>query len=478
MHSKKTNLTLALLVLLATCSCAEVGHRGQQAETTCSSTVIKLSADKTTGQLVSERMLGYNVVYATTPDRAWESGVLAEGIKATKPGFLRYPGGTVNTYFHWNEPTGNGWDDAWAPDYSKPAKDPSQYTDIDEYFEILKQTGAEPLIGINCASGFVHNRLQDGLDEAVALLQHCKDNGVDVKHCYIGNEFYAKDCNGGPRTPAQYAEMINAFVPVIKKFDPEIKIVCDWHNPFKKFETEFRELLTLAGDNIDIFDIHFYNMWSDASFDKWVQRTPSGVFTGNSYIEETKRFREVAAECGHPEINLSSLEWNVGPGGKSPAPLNPDQSALVQAEQMMQFMQVGLEMACFWPLFWGGGDFSTRAFYDQKNDRLLPCADVFKVLGTFQGAELVDLPFILDKNILCIAVKDLDGLKFCFLNKNAENSEVEIAGKLVPKKAKASIESFTLTGDGHRTLSHALREKSRKENLSLDPYSLTFVRFE
>ena len=62
---------------------------------------------------VSERLLGFNIVYAKNPDSLWTSGVLTRAIKDVNPGFLRYPGGTVNTYFHWEHPTGNGWEDLW-----------------------------------------------------------------------------------------------------------------------------------------------------------------------------------------------------------------------------------------------------------------------------------------------------------------------------------------------------------------------------
>ena len=124
------------------------GCRAQECDLT-------LSADKNTAPAgtVSDRLLGFNIVYAKNPDSLWTSGVLTKAITDVNPGFLRYPGGTVNTYFHWEHPTGNGWEDLWDPAYDVSRDRPaSEYMDIDEYIDLVKKTVAEPLVGININS--------------------------------------------------------------------------------------------------------------------------------------------------------------------------------------------------------------------------------------------------------------------------------------------------------------------------------------
>lgn len=432
-----------------------------------------ISLDQLAGKIVSDKLLGFNIVGPTTPDSVWASGKLAKGIAATHPAFLRFPGGTVNTYTHWDNYNGVGWEDNWDQNYDKKRdKDPSQFTDLDEYFGILKKTGAYPLVGVNCVSGFVHNRIDDGIDEALRLMTYCKERGVKVEYWYLGNEMWSKGCNGGARTPAQYAEMINTFVPRMKAVDPDIKIVVDWRNPYKKFNEEYRELISLAGENIDVLDIHYYNIWGNASIESWLAATPNGVFTGQSYSEEIRAMKQMLAECGHPEIELAALEWNVGPGknNTSGVPLKPGTCAMIQAEMMIQFMREGMYMACFWPLFWPEGHFTRRGFYNCETDTLYPSSEVLKYLGAFQGRELFETPLEIDENILCIAVKYRNGYKMALINKTPEYRNVSLQGRYAEKFNK--VIAFTLD----ESLSDLSRTEMKSGNtIVLNPYSLTFI---
>lgn len=424
---------------------------------------------------VSDRLLGFNIVYAKNPDSLWRSGELVRGIRAVHPGFLRYPGGTVNTYFHWENPTGNGWEDAWDPQYDASRnRPPEEYMDIDEYIALVRKTGAEPLVGININSGFRWNRVEEGIDEALRLMKYCRDKGLRVKYWYMGNEPYMHDCNGGAVSPARYGEMINAFVPRMKAFDPEIKIIANWHATFRKHGGQYDELLSVAGRNIDVIDVHWYCMWGTASWNEWLAKTPCGVFTGDSYASEIGRFREIAERNGYPDLKLASLEWNVGPGKRTAGPpLKADQSALVQAEMMIQFMQGGLDMATFWPLFWDS-DFNARSFFDKKSEKLLPTSEIQKIFGTFQGAELVDCALTpAQDRMLCVAVRDRRGaIRVCLLNKNGHDVTTTLAGPLAGDRIW--VETFRMTDDLQR-LEHLPMRKASGGAISLAPYSLTFL---
>lgn len=90
--------------------------------------------------MVSPFLMGFNIVYAYEKDAPWKAHV-PELIKklSTKP--LRWPGGTVTTFYHWNNLTGQGWADSWSPtfDASKNAP-PSMYMDVDEYLALTKKS--------------------------------------------------------------------------------------------------------------------------------------------------------------------------------------------------------------------------------------------------------------------------------------------------------------------------------------------------
>lgn len=240
---------------------------------------ITVRLDRISERTVSDRLLGFNIVYAKNPDSLWRSGVLEKAIRDVRPGFLRYPGGTVNTYFHWEHPTGNGWEDLWDPQYDTARnRPPEEFMDIDEYMALVRRTGAEPLLGINVNSGFRWNRVEEGVQEALRLMKYCRDKGFKVKYWFMGNEPYMHDCNGGAVTPARYGEMINAFVPRMKEFDPDIKIIANWHATFRKHGRQYDELFAVAGRNIDIIDVHWYCMWGTASWNEWLAKRPAEYF--------------------------------------------------------------------------------------------------------------------------------------------------------------------------------------------------------
>ena len=441
---------------------------------------VTLQASGISERKISDKLMGFNIVYAKTPDSVWEDDVLADGIKSVHPGFLRYPGGTVNTFFHFETPTGQGWKDNWDPGYDNAINaDPTQYTDIDEYFALVDRLGAEPLVGINTNSAFVYDRLEDGIAEALRLMQYCRDKGYKVKYWYLGNEPYAKDGNGGRVGPELYARMVNAFAPPMRAFDPDIQIIANCKTDLVGDRANWDTFFKLAKGNFDLIDIHWYNMWGHATWEEWLKRTPQGNWKGDSYEKEMDNFRQLCRDHGLKDIPLCTLEWNVGPGRKENGSiLTVGQSALAQGEMMMQFMRGGVFMATFWPLFWDG-DFCTRGFYDRKTGTLNPVSEVLASLSSFQGLTLIDLESGDRENTLSLAAVDRKtGLcRVCILNKNAEPLAISLQGMLPKGLLKVSCESYHISSDT-KTLEHRMPGSEKVKRLTAQPYSLTLLSFE
>jgi hypothetical protein len=275
---------------------------------------------------------------------------------------------------------------------------------------------------------------------------------------------------------AQYAAMINAFAPRLREFDPGIKLVANWHATFRKHGEQYDELFALAGEHIDVVDVHWYNMWGTASWDQWQAVTPNGVFTGDSYLSEIGRFREIAARNGYPDVKLASLEWNVGPRKNNAGPKpNPAQSALIQSEMMLQFMLGGLDMATFWPLFWES-EFGFRSFFDKDTGAPRPNAGVFEQFGHYQGTELLECtPSSVPSKMLYLAARsDATGeIRVCVLNKNGH--AVELTLEDLPSKAVGSYRAFALSGD----LAELRRSRGEVDGgkTVVEPYSITFISY-
>ena len=377
---------------------------------------------------VSDMLMGFNLIYPHEKKSIWQDGKIAGYLKDVNVKFLRYPGGTVVSFYHWDALTGDGWADRWNPEKPVNQKPSFEYMDIDEYMSLVKATGATPLVGINMSSGWRWDRHQEGLDEAIALMEYCKSKKFDVEYWYLDNEPYQHDSNGGEKTAEQYADLINAYVTVMKAFNPNIKIVVNWDAGYRHKRAGHEELIKRAGKNIDIIDIHWYWGWSDASWDKFLEATPMVHWTGSTYMEDIKYYKQMLKDLGFPNIEMASFEWNVG-GTKPGDTLPASRAALAQAEMMMQFIYGGLDYAVFWPIHWPDQGSKRRSFVDTSTNSANPNYHLFKYLSRMQGGTTVEILFTKTiDNVFTIAVQDKDDktLRICIMNKNPKHLATDI----------------------------------------------------
>jgi hypothetical protein len=98
----------------------------------------------------------------------------------------------------------------------------------------------------------------------VALVKYCQANNFDVKCFYLDNEAYHdgngynKDLreDGGHWTATTYAEKFNIYADSIRKYIPDAILFANWQDQFKSYDSDYRELIKIAGHNIDYVDVH------------------------------------------------------------------------------------------------------------------------------------------------------------------------------------------------------------------------------
>ena len=438
---------------------------------------------KTGGIPVSDKLMGFNVIYPHEKNSIWQDGKIAGCLKDVKVAFIRYPGGTVCSFYHWNSLTGEGWKDSWDPVNPVTPKDPSNFMDIDEYMALVIKTGATPLVGINMSSGWRWKRNEDSLREALDLMRYCKNKNFRVQYWYLDNEPYQPDSNGGSKTAEEYAALINTYVPAMKTVDPDIKIIANWNAGFKNKRTEYEKLIRLAGANIDVMDAHWYWAWNDASWTKWLSMTPMQQWTGFTYTEDIAYFRQMVKELGFPAIQLASLEWNSGP--TDAASFTASQMALTQAEMMMQFISGGLDYAAFWPIQWPDEVSRIRSFYNTATNTVNPNYQLFQFLGKMQGGTSLSVQITKPgSNILSLVVRDgnLKTVRICILNKSTTNQVTDIQWDAFPGIKYMDGAVYTVNNNGSNfTLSQPVLLKSDKPEiirLMSKAVSLTMLTFE
>lgn len=402
---------------------------------------------------ISPMAFGQHLIYPSEPDSLYNNGVLPALIKDMGATFLRWPGGTVTTYYHWNQLTGNGWDDTWNPGYRKSDdNDPSTYMDVDEYIHLLRVTGAQAMLGINLSSAVEWKTIDAGIAEAKALLEHFRGKGVQVGHVYLDNETYHfgnqhnKDPNGdGARWTAEtYAQNINRYAPMIRSVFPGAKIIANWDNRFRgnsKRTKDLGRLVKLAGNNIDYIDTHWKWGRRWGSWATWKATTPmefdfydkggSLAYDGYSLMEEKRSFDALMAKAGYPNIGLASLEWNLAPGPWQNDPQQtPFRTALMQAEIFLQLITANIQVASFFSLHSPVcANTNNRFVLDTANEyRVNPLADVFRLTRHLKGKRLLKADF--RANGIVTVVAEGDGIDEYFvyvLNKTDSSTKVSVS---------------------------------------------------
>jgi alpha-L-arabinofuranosidase len=391
---------------------------------------------------INPMVQGMGIIYSFEADSLYEDGRLAQIYKDAGLGFLRWPGGAVTTFYHWNDLNGQGWMDNWKPayDHSKD-KEPADYMDLDEYMALCRAAETEPMLGINMSSGMEWDREADALNEAVDMVKYCIGQNFDVNYIYLDNETYHNgnsynadpDNDGESWTAALYGEKINLYADSIRKYLPEVKLIPNWKRNIKNGNASLKTLINVAGENIDYIDVHWYWKWGEASWEEWIAKSPMEMenewYDGGTIMEEIASFASLTTNLGHSHIKLASLEWNIGPG-----PWQEDlnhskfRTALMQSEMQMQMMLGGLEVGSLWAAHWPGTE--------DANDRFLldpdeghtpnPTSKVYELYKNALNGVLLESNSSDNKILVAAAVKEDNNSFVYLLNKNTTSTLVNI----------------------------------------------------
>lgn len=384
---------------------------------------------------VSPMIQGFGLVYSQENDAMYADGQMAELFEDVGASFLRWPGGTITTRYHWDDLTGNGWSDTWNPNYNRANdKDPSTYMDLDEYMALCNQTGVEPMLGINLSSGMEWNREADGIQEAINLVNHCLDHDFSVKYFFLDNETYHPgngynadaDNDGEEWTAESYAEQLNLYAAAIRQLIPDAKFIANWSHNIRG-NNNLVTLITEAGDSFDYLDVHWYWKWGNASWSLLKSQLPLEIRPQYTVSDEVDYFNNLVAQHGKPHLKLASLEWNIGPGPWETDPAHTRfRTSLMQADIMMQLIKSGIEVASFWSTQWANTPAeSDRFLVDSGNDYAPnPVANVFEMSKHAIGADVVSSSCSNDEIQTVTTIKG-DKAYVYLLNKGEVNRTVE-----------------------------------------------------
>lgn len=395
--------------------------------------------------IVSPMIQGHGMIYSHDADYIYSDGSVPQLYKDIGTSFLRWPGGTVTTHYHWNNLNGLGWSDNWAPDYDNSNDPlPSEYMDLNEYMALCKAYNIVPMLGINLSSGMEWNRQADALQEAKDLIAYCYANEFPVKYFYLDNETYHsgnlfnKDPNGDGKswTASSYANEFNTYAAAIKQLVPDAVLIANWSNQIRD-NNALKILINQAGANIDYIDFHWYWQRDAATWDLWKSQTPMRFvnqwYDGGTFIEEINYFRNLTLELGFPHIDIASLEWNIAPGPwQTDAQHNKFKTALMQSEMMLQFISGGLKIGSLWSTHWPNtSNANDRFLLDSDNGHLPnPTTKIFELYKESLGNKLIESDISNNKS-LSLAVKRNNNQLIVYVLSKADvdiNTTIELPG--------------------------------------------------
>jgi len=416
---------------------------------------------------ISKYLTGSHFVYAVESDELYKDERIAQWMKDSRVGTIRYPGGTVVMAYHWDALNGIPFKtDSWDPEYNQVSKDPAGFMDVDEYIAFCRKVNTEPMLGVNILSGKKYSREAEALDEARRLIKHCVNKNYQVKFWYIGNEGYAKGFS-----PLEYANYVDKYAETLKSVDPNIVIIGDWKlGPIWK--NRFNQTIEVVkhSKHIDVMEVHekWGNEWGLASgqtISDWKNEFP--IYDGKlaMYIQ---RFNFEMKRLGKPNVKFGCNEWGLGniPGSSK------SKNALLVADYLIELFRNDVFMANYWNLNMGGSQNKILHTENNKLVALNPVADIFTMFASAMENKLIRVDCT-DKKVYGFAALDekTKSLQLYLMNKSDEVSEIEISGLLDGYK-KTYTEIFDINGIHSKDESN-----SEIETKSLEPWSINKIVF-
>ncbi len=453
---------------------------------------------------VPKGFLGINMSYFVTTDDMWQKFSMANKLKYSGIGSLRYPGGEETSFFHWEHPGVNGYEDLWAPKEQHgtshgrgkfqvaycPPEDwatNEDFMSLDDFMQECIKIGAEPILGLNLSSGKKYNRSEEGREEALRMMRYCKNKGFKVKYWFLDNEPWNGEANYRFKGD-EYLDEIVYYGKEIKKEFPEAKLIINPTGDGGYKNRGFLEkVVRKTGDYIDYIDFHWYWGWGVNSFEAWLKDTPMTTISkwnrnAIPYGQAIKKVKKICADLGYPEIGVVVLEWNLGPSDHSQA-FKQSAIAIMQGEILLEYMLADVHLTCLWPFLWQSSrdvwseqDFFPSIITQDEPYNPTLSLDMYRLLSPLQTSTLVTAASP-QKDTVVVSAKTTKGEMLVYvINKNVLRRRVTVNFEQeIPQKATAEM-----IGLKHQLCLPEEIDKVEKNMIQFyaEPYSLTAIKLQ
>ena len=193
-----------------------------------SSDVLRLEIDTHTAQPLRHALYGFNT-NMMSGDYGYLDPDFVALTKALAPKTLRFPGGTVGNFYHWE--SGGFLESEMAStlnaklnkrnkdNYVKLQERRNGKIVFDDFMELCNRLHITPVVVVNLWTG--------SPEESATWVRYAKNKGYEITHWELGNEYYLPHYLNKYRTVESYIAEAKKHAAAMKAVNPDIKVsVC------------------------------------------------------------------------------------------------------------------------------------------------------------------------------------------------------------------------------------------------------------
>ena len=228
---------------------------------------LRLEIDTYTTQPLRHALHGFNT-NMISGDYGYLDPDFVDLTKALAPKTLRFPGGTVGNFYHW-EASGffeSEMASTLNPKLNKRNKDNyvklqerrNGKIDFDDFMQLCNTLQITPVVVVNLWTG--------SSEESAAWVGYAKSKGYQITHWELGNEYYLPHYLNKYQTVKQYIAAAKKHAAAMKAVNPDIKVsVCATPLGFhkegwlvKRQQRKWDEGLAADSSFYDAYTVHAY----------------------------------------------------------------------------------------------------------------------------------------------------------------------------------------------------------------------------
>ncbi len=276
---------------------------------------LSLEINTRNAQPLRQALYGFNT-NMISGDYGYLDADFVELTKTLAPKTLRFPGGAVGNFYHW-EP-GGFFEEEMAStlnprlnqrnkgNYVKLQKRRDGKILFDDFMQLCNTLNITPVVVVNLWTG--------SPEESAAWVNYAKANGYEVKHWELGNEYYLPHYLNKYPTVEAYITEAKKHAAAMKAVNPDIKVsVCATPIAFHKegwlVKTQQRKWDKGLAEDTSFYDAYSVHVYAYKAVQKKEMEEMQGYLMGwiHFAVSEALDYYEKL----FPDKEMWITEWNI-----------------------------------------------------------------------------------------------------------------------------------------------------------------------